>query len=159
MEILNELWAWVQEQILPLLTSANIALGISLLYKIIKQKVTLKEVAITSTELKGTLKANKDATDRQSGLSKKIDELSEAVSYMVQKEDALLDVLNMVYTGSESLKPNVKAAVSEIYAGNRFANTKARKEALRIAEELKAEAAENAEKTAIKAESVKKLLI
>jgi hypothetical protein len=159
MEELNQLWAWLKEQIIPLLTSANIALVVGVLVKIIRQKVTLKDVSVSSTELKKTLSANKDATEKQNGLARRVEELTEAMAYMTQKEDAILDILNTVYSSSQSLTPNVKSAVSELYAGNRFATTKARKEALKLAEEMKVEAAENAEKAAKKVESVKKLLI
>ena len=157
MDWINTAWAWVEQNITPLLTTANIALVLNVILSLFKQKRTLTDNTFVTRDLKTALADNKAQYEQVTALKKEVDDLTDALSAMTIKNDAILDILETVYR-NQPLSASTKDKVQMLHTNARYETSKARATILKELEEMKAKDEQAAKEREAKAEKIKKLV-
>lgn len=159
MEWINTAWTWIETNITPLLTTANITMVLGVIFSIWKQKRSLLDNTVSNKELKETMNivsSQKETLDAQNdsleSLKAENENLKETVANMAIKSDAVLDILHTVYM-AQNISADAKNVIETFYTNARYAETQQRAEILKQVEDLKAQLASM---TAAMSDNVKK---
>lgn len=139
MEFFNNVWQWIQGNIVPLLTTTNIAMVLGLILSFVRSKKALISTGASAgaleKELKETKKANAELTQKVSALeasqnrmSEQSAELLQAQSHVLNKLDGILAVQDLAYSASKAIPQDTLATMKNTINNVRYAATKTRKD-------------------------------
>jgi len=165
MNWINEAWAWVVDNIAPLLTATNLIMLLNVMFSLFRQRSNINANTASGKELKQTLKTlqiqRETLEEQTSGLDKlksEVKEMQEILSHMASKADAELDILHTAYAAQSRLPEEARKAIDAFYTNARYSETKQRAEILKRVKELESKLAEVTTEAAEKAAEVKKLV-
>lgn len=158
MEWMNMAWAWIETNIAPLLTAANIALVLNVIITLFRQKRTLNDNTYVTKDLRKALNESRAQSKQITELEARVAELTDASANAAIKSDAILDILYSVYMGQTALSQATRDKIDTLHTNARFATSKARAAILKELEEMKAKEAEAAAERLKKTDKIKKLV-
>lgn len=166
MEFFSNLWAWIvanKDAIVTFVTSSSFIGFVTTIIMLIKQGKAVKANTGSTKELKVSLAENKRLMAEMDAIKTEMEEIKnesnnimDAVSTLLTKQNATLEVLNVVY--NHSIKDEkTRTTVNALLTNAKFAETEARAAILKEVEGLRAQLAQGqavAEKSVAKVKKI-----
>lgn len=166
MEFFSNLWAWIvanKDAIVTFVTSSSFIGFVTTIIMLVRQVKAVKANTGSTKELKVSLAENKQVIAEMTALKTSVDEikseidnLADTANTLLTKENAVLEVLNVVY--NHSIKDEkTRTTVNALLTNAKFAETEARAAILKEVEDLRAQLAQGqavAEKSVAKVKKI-----
>lgn len=166
MEFFSNLWAWIvayKDAIVTFVTSSSFIGFVTTIIMLVRQWKAVKANTGSTKELKVSLAENKRLMAEMDAIKTEMEEIKnesnnimDAASTLLTKQNATLEVLNVVY--NHSIKDEkTRTTVNALLTNAKFAETEARAAILKEVEDLRAQLAQGqavAEKSVAKVKKI-----
>ena len=152
MTFFQSIWAWLSEHgtaVLAVVAVITLVVMGMTIYCVIKMHKAVKTSNAVAEKLATAVKAinsNSNVSADVSGIKEKVDEIEETNAHLLIKENALLQILQILCASIKQLTPESKVVIDNLVANAEYAETKTRAELLKLLDGARAELAEANEK-------------